>query len=225
VSRYHLWAVITAFLALVSPAQSQSDRMRGRCDPNRQELRMPPLNALGDSARLASILGGGANPRARLVFVELRFGKDGRLREVDVTRGASSSGRAAIRDSLRSLLRPIGISSIDVVVNVVRFNGSGQIRVFTATTTCRPEAYPTAETRSLISRIQRDAPQTNVRRDVTVEFILEADGQVSDAWVEFGSSYPRVDELALDIIKAQRFVPAMVGEVPVAAFIRQSVKF
>ena len=214
--------LLTPRLHSQSPDPSLAQR---RCNKRLADLRMPLLNDLGDSAHIVEILSRGGNPRTPMTWVKLRFGKDGSLRNIDVQKAASSKARDDIRDSLRSFVHPIGPSPVDFTLHLLRFNETGQIRVLTETTTCPPEAHSTAEMQNLISRIRQQAPETNVHRVVVVLFVLEANGRVADAWVEFSGGSPQVDELAVDVLRAQRFEPAIVGHTAVAALVRQSVKF
>ena len=207
-------------------AQGGDSLYAGRhCDKRLTELRLPSLFDLGDSARLDAVLSRGADPQAPMTWAELRFGKDGLLRGVDVRDARSSSARSEIGDTIRAAVRPIGKHPRDFKINLVRVNTRGQIRLLAETATCEPQQHVTPEVTALIRQIHRDAPETNVHRDAVVQFILEPDGSVSDARLEVSTGVPRVDSLAMRLLHAMRFDPGIVGRTAVAALVRQRFKF
>ena len=227
-SKLYLFMVTAAYLLQVATvgAQSRDTVYSGRlCDSRLKTLQMPLLAEVGDSATLDALLSQGADPRAHITLVEFRFGKDGSLRRLDVRGARSSSARAQIRDGVRAVVGSTTLFPGEFRINVVRLNATGRIRLLAETTTCAPRQHVTPQVTTLINRIHHAAPVTQVHRDAVVEFILEADGRVGDAWLERSTGFARVDSLALELFRAMRFDPAIVGATPVAVLVEQPFKF
>lgn len=53
--------------------------------------------------------------------------------------------------------------------------------------------------------------------NVTVGVLVQADGHVARSWVEESSGYHRLDEAAMATARSWEFIPAIQGDVPVAA--------
>ena len=196
-----------------------------RCNNRLRDMRMPLLAEVGDSVRFADLLNRGADPQAHITWVELSFGKDGALHRVDVRDARSSSARTLIKDSIRASVSSIGPYPRDFRVNLVRFNTTGEVRLLAETATCEPESHETPEAAALIREIHRDAPESHVHRDAVIQFVLESDGKVSDAWLQVGTGFSQVDSLAMQLFRVMRFDPAIVGHTPVAALVQQPYKF
>ena len=219
---------VVAHLLVAATLRAQSDDSvysGRRCNKRLRELRMPLLAELGDSVHLADLLSRGADPRASITSVQFTFGKDGALRRVEVRDAQSSAAGTLIKDSMRAVVTPQSAYPRDFRVYLVRFNSTGQLRLLAETATCEPENHLTAAARALIEEIHRTAPATHVHRGAVVRFVLEADGQVSDAWLEVRTGYTQVDSLAMEIFHLLRFDPAIVGRTPVAALVQQPLKF
>ncbi len=168
-----------------------------RCDNHLRDLRMPLLAELGDTVRFADLLSQGADPQARITSIDLRFGKDGNVRAVHISHARSSSAGAQIRDSIR----------------------------FAQTATCPVQQHLTPEATALLNEIHRAHPESRVNREAVVEFVLEADGQVREAWLAVSTGLTRVDSMAMEVFRAMRFDPAIVGRTPTAALEQQPFQF
>jgi TonB family protein len=229
------WIPLAAVLLLVAAhmpflptlgAQASDSAFAGRhCDQRLAELRIPSLLELGDSARLDAVLSRGADPQAHTTGAELRFGKDGLLRGVDVKGARSSSARSEIRDTIRAAVRPISGQPRDFNINLVRVNTTGLVRILAGTATCPALQNVTPEAKALVRQIQRDAPGPRVYRRAVVDFILEPDGHVSDSWIDVSTGVPGVDSLAMQIFRAMHFNPAIAGRTTVAALLTQPFEF
>jgi hypothetical protein len=226
--RLWLVAAFVSQVTLLTPLTSQeSDSMyRGRqCDKHLTELRMPGVADVGDSVRLDAVLTRDADAQKRITSARLRFGKDGLLRGVDVRGALSSWAASEIKDTIRAIAQSIGPYPHDFKVNLVRVNATGQIRVLAETVTCEPRQHVTPEAKSQLRRIQGEVPRGSVHRDALVQFILEADGRVSDAWMWDGTGFANVDSLTMQLFRAMRFDPAIVGRSAVATLLIQPFKF
>ncbi|MFO1187038.1 MAG: energy transducer TonB [Alphaproteobacteria bacterium] len=53
--------------------------------------------------------------------------------------------------------------------------------------------------------------------NVTVGVLVQADGHVARSWIEVTSGYHRLDEAAIATAREWEFIPAIQGDVPVAA--------
>lgn len=207
-------------------AQADDSAFAGRhCDKRLTELRLPSLLDLGDSARLDAALSRGADPGAHATGAELHFGKDGLLRGVDVSGARSSSARAAIKDTIRAAVRPIGDQPRDVNINLVRVNATGLVRILAGSATCPALQHVTPESKAMIRQIQRDAPGPRVYRRAVVRFIVEPDGHVSDAWIDVSTGVPGVDSLAMQLFHAMRYDAAIVGRTTAATLLTQPFEF
>jgi TonB family protein len=207
-------------------AQAHDSIYAGRlCDNRLKALRMPVLAELGDSARIDSLLSAAADSDAHITSVEIRYRKDGALQGLDVNGIRSESARHRLRDSLSPVIKlqrlPVGPFNLDVV----RLNGTQQIRLMAGSATCEPRPHTTAELDSRIEFIRQTAPEARIHRDVPVEFILEANGVVSDAWLSRPTGFSRVDSLTMQLFRTMSFYPAIVGRTPVASLVVQPFKF
>jgi len=223
-----LLAATAANLLLTTTLDAQrgdSVYSKRRCNNRLRDVRMPLLGELGDSVRFADLLSRGADQRAHITWVELGFGKDGALHRVDVKDARSSSARTLIKDSIRASVSSIGPYPRDFRVNLVRFNTTGDVRLLAETATCDPESHETPEAAALIREIHRDFPESHVHRDALIQFVLESDGTVTDAWLQVSTGFTQVDSLAMELFRVMRFYPAIVGHTPVAALVRQPYKF
>ncbi len=186
---------------------------------------MPVLADIGDSVRLADLLGRGADPQAHITSVVLRFRKDGDLRDVHVSHARSPSAGAEISDSIRPIVNPIGAHPRDFDISLVRLNATGQVRLLAATATCVPQAHLTPEAAAVLTKIRRDHSESWIYRRAVVEFIFDADGQVRGAWLSPGTNVTVVDSLLMELFRAMRFDPAIVGRTPTAALVQQPFDF
>ena len=227
---FRIWslAAIAARLLLTTTLDAQrgdSVYSRRGCNKRLSELRMPVLSELGDSVRFADLLSRGADPQAHITWVELSFGRDGALRRLEAKDARSSSARTLIKDSMRASVNSIGAYPREFRVNLVRFNTTGEVRLLAETATCEPDSHQTPAAAALIREIHRNVPESHVHRDAIIQFVLESDGQVSDAWIRVSTGVSQVDSLAMQIFRVMRFDPAIVGQTPVAALVQQPYKF
>jgi TonB family protein len=182
---------------------------------------MPSLGELGDSAQLALVLSRGADPQAPVTFAALRFDKKGLLRQANGVNVRSPEARSKMEDTLRTVIRAIGASPRDFEVNLAWVNTTRQLRLLAKTATCEPQRHITPQGEALLRRNRGRM----IRRTAVVEFILEADGHVAEAWIAVSAGSPGADSLAMQLFRETRFSPAIVGRRPVAALVGQPFEF
>ncbi len=207
-------------------AQTNDSIYAGRlCDNRLKALRMPVLAELGDSARIDRLLTNAADSHAHITSVEIRYRRDGALQGLNVNGIRSKSARDRLRDSLSAVIKlqrvPVGPFNLELV----RLNGTEQIRLIAGSATCEPRPHTTAELDSRIEFIRHAEPETRIHRDVPVAFVLEANGVVSDAWLSRPTGLARVDSLTMQLFRTMSFYPAIIGSTPVASLVVQSFKF
>lgn len=218
--------VLVVFPGRSLVAQSGDSIYAGRqCNNRLKALRMPELSDLGDSARFDSLLTAGADARAHMTSVSLRFQRDGALNEVSIGGARSSAAAAQIKSAIRPLLTLTQVPVGEFQLELVRLNATGQLRLLAGNATCAPEQHKTALLSVQLARIQQQFPQGRFPRDAIVTFILEPDGQVSNAWLSLSSGSSQADSMALELFRSLSFEAAIVGTTPVATLVRQPFRF
>jgi len=206
-------------------AQANDSIYTGRdCNNRLKALRMPLLGEIGDLGLIDSLLTGAADSSAHLTWVEVRYGKDGTFEGLEVNGVRSKSDRERVKSRFAQQLKlkrlPVGPFELEVA----RLSYNGQVRLLAGSVTCKPRAHRVAPDPK-IEFIRNTEPETVAHRDVVVEFILESNGIISDAWISSPSGVARVDSLALQFFRAESFDPAIVGTAPVPALVVQTLKF
>ena len=226
--RHHLILTLTMPVFIGTAclhAQASDSIYAGRdCNNRLKVLRMPLLAELGDSARFDSLLSIAADSKAHMTSVEIRYGKDGGFQGLDANGARSKAARDQLRERFSSLLQLKQLPVGPFKVQVVRLTSTRQVRVIAGSATCEPRSHTTG-LQSRIEFIRNAEPETHIHRDVLVQFILEANGDVSDAWLSRPSGVARVDTLAMQLFRDERFDPAIVGAARVASVVVQPFKF
>ena len=222
-------------LLYAAPVVAQKDPLYGgrHCNKHLMDQRMPTLAEIGDSARFAALLEAAADSHARYTDVSLHYDKAGTLETVDASGTRSKAALDQLRREARQLVLLQQVPKGPLGVSILRYNRSGRMRVVatswsTSSITCPPEMIETPRLRVELDEARYDAQKSNVlniRREIRVMFLLEADGEVSDAWIEVPTGSTNIDSVALHLFRTMRFRPAIIGTSPVAAFVRMPFQF